>query len=176
MSSSPDFSNWDRHHWITYGPNENCTLALCPIEDSIFEYQPSLAANAVFIALFGITLIIHLIQFFRWRTWFFSTAILWGCITEMIGYGGRIIMWQNPFSFPGFIMQIGELASSSLLPSRTTLLEIEIRSHDLRSRHTVCITIGPAFYSAAIYFTLTQMSVLPPLHHPSAPLFSTQPR
>jgi len=108
MSSSPDFSNWDRRDWITYGPNENCTLALCPIQASIFEYRPSLAANAIFIALFGITLIIHLIQGFRWRTWFFTTAIFWGCTAEMIGYGGRIIMWQNPFSFIGFIMQIGK--------------------------------------------------------------------
>jgi hypothetical protein len=107
MSSSPDFSNWNESDWITYGPQENCTLALCPVQASLYEYQPSLAANAIFIALFGITLIIHLIQGIKWRTWFFTTAIFWGCACEMIGYGGRIIMWQNPFSFTGFITQIG---------------------------------------------------------------------
>jgi hypothetical protein len=126
MSSSPDFPNWNGHDWVTYGPNENCTLALCPIDASIYEYRPSLAANAIFIALFGITLIIHLVQGFRWRTWFFTIAIFWGCTAEMIGYGGRIIMWQNPFSFIGFIMQIGESGSSFVIP----LFGIGIGSHD----------------------------------------------
>ena len=26
----------------------------------------------------------------------------------MIGYGGRVLMWGNPFSFTGFLMQISE--------------------------------------------------------------------
>jgi hypothetical protein len=105
MSSSSDFSHWNRRDWITYGPNENCTLALCPVEASIYEYRPSLAANAVFIALFGTTLIIHLIQGFRWRTWFFTIAIFWGCTAEMIG-------------------------TFCVLLSHTTLFKIEIGSHD----------------------------------------------
>lgn len=29
----------------------------------------------------------------------------------MIGYGGRVKMWQDVFNFQGFIMQIGELLS-----------------------------------------------------------------
>ncbi|KAG9661535.1 RTA1-domain-containing protein, partial [Aureobasidium melanogenum] len=47
-----------------------------------------------------------------------------GCICEMIGYGGRIIMYNDPWNFNGFIMQI------------------------------VCITIAPVFMTAAIYVTL----------------------
>lgn len=108
MSSSPNFTNWNGYDWVTYGPDENCTLALCPVQASIYEYQPSLPANAIFIALFGVNLIIHLYQGFRWRTWFFTIAIFWGCTAEMIGYGGRVIMYNNPFSFNGFIIQIGE--------------------------------------------------------------------
>lgn len=107
-SSSPDFSNWNAQDWSTYGPNENCTLDLCPVEASLYKYRPSLAANAVFIALFGLTLALHLYQGLRWRTWFFTIAIFWGCTCEMIGYGGRVIMYNNPFSFIGFIIQIGE--------------------------------------------------------------------
>ena len=107
VMASPNFSNWNPHDWIFYGPNENCTLALCPVEYSVYEYRPSLAANISFIVLFGISLLIHLYQGFRWRTWAFMIAIFLGCACEMVGYGGRIILWQNPFSFPGFISQIG---------------------------------------------------------------------
>ncbi len=52
-----------------------------------------------------------------------------GCICDILGYGGRIMLWQNPFSFTGFMIQI------------TT------------------ITFGPAFFSAAIYFTLARITV-----------------
>src|SRR5579871_3674916 len=106
--SSTDFSNWNHYYWITYGPNENCTLALCPVEASLYEYRPSLAVSISFITLFGLALIIQFIQGVRYRTWAFLFAMFWGCTCEMIGYGGRILMWQNPFSFPGFMTQIGK--------------------------------------------------------------------
>jgi hypothetical protein len=108
MSSSPDLATFNPDYWITYGPDENCTLALCPVEYSLYEYRPSLVSSSIFIALFGTALAIQLYQGFRWRTWAFMTAMFWGCACEMIGYGGRILMWQNPFSFPGFMVQIGK--------------------------------------------------------------------
>ncbi|KAK5018940.1 RTA1 like protein-domain-containing protein [Cryomyces antarcticus] len=121
--------------WITYGPDENCTLALCPVSISLYEYRPSLAANTIFIVLFGIALCLHLFQGIKWRSWAFLFAMFWGCVAEMIGYGGRILMWQNPFSFPGFLTQI------------------------------ICITIGPAFFSAAIYLTLSRVVIYLGVEH-----------
>jgi hypothetical protein len=94
---------WD----TTFGHSENCTLADCNVETSIFTYRPSLPANAVFIALFGISLLVHVAQGIRWKTWFFTIAMVLGCVAEMIGYGGRIMMNANPFSFVGFMIQIG---------------------------------------------------------------------
>ena len=29
-----------------------------------------------------------------------------GCICEMLGYGGRIMLYNNPFTFTGFLLQI----------------------------------------------------------------------
>ena len=92
--------------YVTYGPDANCTLALCPASLSVYEYRPSLAANSVFIALFGLTLIIHLAQGIKWRAWAFTIAMFWGCVAEMVGYGGRIMLYNNPFSFVGFLIQI----------------------------------------------------------------------
>jgi RTA1 like protein len=97
-------------HSISYGPNENCTLATCSVLTSVLRYRPSLAANAIFVALFGLSFVVHAVQGVRWRTWAFMVAMLLGCAVEMVGYGGRIMMYRNPFSFPGFITQIGTYA------------------------------------------------------------------
>ncbi|KEQ92110.1 hypothetical protein AUEXF2481DRAFT_8073 [Aureobasidium subglaciale EXF-2481] len=101
-----------------------CTFTTCSIKQSIFQYRPSLAANSVFIALFGLSLIIHVFEgvFYKQKT--FAMLMSLGCICEMIGYGGRILMWKDPWGFNGFIIQI------------------------------VCITIAPVFMTAAIYVTL----------------------
>jgi hypothetical protein len=107
--TSPDFSHWNPQEWVIYGPEANCTLELCPISATIFEYRPSLAANVSFIVLFGVSFFIHLYQGTRSKKWTFMIANLLGCAIEMIGYGGRVMMWKNPWSFVGFIMQIGEL-------------------------------------------------------------------
>lgn len=57
-------------------------------------------------------------------------------------------MHGNPFSFSGFITEIGE--------SRDPPYSV-----DYISLFTVCITIAPAFFSAAIYITLSQMYDFP---------------
>lgn len=79
----------------------------CFVYRSIFKYRPSLAANSLFIALFGISGAIHGFQGFKHRQWLFAGLMVIGCMCEMIGYGGRITMYNDPWSFQGFIMQIG---------------------------------------------------------------------
>lgn len=89
-----------------------CDLERCTIEQSIFQYQPSLAANAVFIAIFGISMLVHLYQGYRWKQWTFAGLVVLGCVVEMIGHGGRIIMHNDPWSFEGFMLQISESSDS----------------------------------------------------------------
>lgn len=91
-----------------FGPDGNCTLALCPVEYSVYGYRPNLAANAVFLALYVISGGIHLYLGIRWKKWFFMGCMLAGALNAVIGYAGRIMMWYNPFNFVGFMMQIGE--------------------------------------------------------------------
>ena len=119
---------------ISYGPDANCVLDksspyYCPATAGVYGYRPSLAANSTFLALFALILAFQTYQYLRHRTHFFSIAMLLGCLCEIAGYTGRILLYQNPFSFTGFMLQI------------TT------------------ITLGPAFFSAAIYFTLAQIVV-----------------
>jgi hypothetical protein len=110
-------ANPNPHHYVSYGPNENCTLELCDVTTSVYEYRPSLPANATFIALFGLSLAIQIAQGIRWRTWAFLFAMFWGCVAELVGYGGRVLLWQNPFSFPGFLVQISECHLLGFAPS-----------------------------------------------------------
>lgn len=35
-----------------------------------------------------------------------------GCLSEMIGYGGRLLLWENPFGFAGFLVQISKFEGS----------------------------------------------------------------
>lgn len=112
------------HGLISFGSDENCTLSTCPVEWSILTYRPWLAANVVFLAYYAVIALVHVYLGFRWRTWGFMAGMVMGCFSEIIGYAGRIMMWQNPFTFAGFMIEI------------------------------VCLTIAPVFFTASIYVTL----------------------
>lgn len=89
------------------GSVNNCTDVGpgCPVELSIYGYYPSLAANTTFLCLFGVGLGVSLGLGLWYKTWFYSIAVSLGCLTEIIGYVGRLIMRSNPFG-DGFIVQI----------------------------------------------------------------------
>ena len=86
-----------------------CTLDTCPIEDSYYDYRPSLAANATFLAIFSLALLCFLLQGFRSRKFLaFTIAVAGGCILEILGYIGRLMSHANPFS---------EVRSASPIPN-----------------------------------------------------------
>jgi hypothetical protein len=102
----------------------HCDLAHCDVRDSIMYYRPSLAANSAFLALFALSGLAHIAQGTITRKPYFLSAMALGCTAEVIGYIGRLMSWNNPFSLNGFLIGI------------------------------CCITLAPAFFAAAIYFTL----------------------
>lgn len=118
---------------VIFGPGANCTLEICPVEWSVYQYRPSLAANATFLALYSLAMLIHIYLGYRWRSWWFAAFMIVGCISECVGYVGRIIMWNNPFNFAGFLMQI------------------------------TLVTGAPVWYTASIYITLSKTFVIPSL-------------
>ena len=73
--------------------------------------------------------------------------MFFGCVAEMLGYGGRIMLYKDPFSFTGFLLQI------SMFPQAVNVPYEEV----LTVPALVCITIAPVFYTAAIYVTLSKM-------------------
>lgn len=98
---------------IGFGPDSNCTLDSCPIELSVFQYRPSLVANAVLLSIFGVLLCVHAVQGILLKTWGYMACMVAGCVLQMVGYGGRIMLYDNPFDFNAFLMQISEFLLSS---------------------------------------------------------------
>lgn len=93
---------------IAFGPDKTCTLDTCPIEWSNLQYRPSLPANITFVAIFAVIGIAHTYLGWRWRSWGFMGGMVMGCLSEVIGYVGRIMMYNDPFSFAAFMIQIGK--------------------------------------------------------------------
>ena len=123
---------------VIFGPGSNCTLEICDLDWSVYKYRPSLPANITFLVLFGLAMALHIYLGARWKSWWFMGFMIAGCLSEIIGYGGRIMMHENPFSFPAFMIQI------------------------------VFVTGAPVYYTAAIYVTLSKTLVslhVPALSH-----------
>lgn len=71
----------------------------CPIEDSYWSYRPSFSTNATFTALFGLSMLLFLVQGIVGKRWMgFSIAMVSGCALEVVGYLGRILANQDMFS------------------------------------------------------------------------------
>ena len=104
---------------------DDCTSvsADCPVEATIYGYTPNLAANTIFVVIFGLCLLAHSFLGLKHRTWTYLIALWFGCLGETLGYIGRIMLWDNAWSENGFNIQI------------------------------CCLIISPAFITAGVYLT-----------------------
>lgn len=57
------------------------------------------------------------------------TALVLGCVCEVVGYAGRILLHNNPWDTDGFSIQI------------------------------ICLIIGPAFFAAGVYLSLKHLVI-----------------
>ncbi|KAF2840786.1 putative RTA1 domain protein [Patellaria atrata CBS 101060] len=110
--------------------DENCNVDICSLEYANFTYVPNLAGNIIFVAIFGLCIPFQLFFGIRHKTWGYMIGMLGGLILEVLGYVGRIQMHFNPFKFDPFLLYL------------------------------ICLTIGPAFLSAAIYLCLGRIVVV----------------
>jgi hypothetical protein len=135
------------------GDDANCTLSVCPIEASVYGYRASLPFSSLVIALYALCLITQVAMGYIYKTWGFMAAMILGCITEIIGYAGRILMYNNPWNSAGFIIQIGQLCHPTH-PKTTPLTPSSPHHHrprllvrgDLRSAFTNVRPHFPSHY------------------------------
>ena len=96
----------------------------CPVELTLYGYYPQLGPNAFFVGIFGLCFVAQLVMGSLRRTWTFLLALGFATIGETLGYAGRVMMNDNPWSDAGFKMQI------------------------------CCLVLAPSFLAAGIYLTL----------------------
>jgi hypothetical protein len=85
-------------------PVANCTLETCPLSVAYVNYDPSLVANALYVAIFGALFLVQCYQGYYFKTWTYSISMLVGLIGEVIGYVARVQMHFNPFLANPFLM------------------------------------------------------------------------
>jgi len=108
--------------------SNNPNLAICEDIPSYYYYRIDIVANAVFIAIFSISLIGYLGTYIATRRGLgFTVAMTLGLIAEILGYSARILSWENQWSETPFIMQL------------------------------CCLTFAPAFMAAGIYLCLRRI-------------------
>ncbi|KAM0439643.1 hypothetical protein ACHAPT_000735 [Fusarium lateritium] len=101
---------------------------ICDNVKSFYQYRVDLAPNAAFLAIFAASMIGFIATWIVTRRGTaFNVALILGLICEVLGYIGRIMSWQNPWSENGFLIQI------------------------------CCLTIGPAFMAAGVYLCLRRI-------------------
>ena len=83
---------------------DNCTLQTCPLSAAYVEYQPNMAGNIFYLAFFAVMLIGQIGTGIVFRSWSFMLPMVAGLILEVIGYLGRVLLHDNPFSFDAFLM------------------------------------------------------------------------
>jgi len=85
-------------------PYSECTLSLCPIEAAQLPYAPNLAGNTIYLAVFSAALLANVVLGIRYRTWGYLVGMTLGCILEVLGYVGRVMMHYNPFPENPFLL------------------------------------------------------------------------
>lgn len=81
----------------------NCTLQTCPLSLAEVHYVPTLAGNALYIAIFSLLLPFQVFYGVRYRTWGFLGCLIGGLIFEILGYVARVQLHYNPFHKGPFV-------------------------------------------------------------------------
>lgn len=84
---------------------QQCTdiSADCPVSKSFYGYSPSLGPDITLLVLFTMALVGHGVQGWYYRAWGTLIAMSWGCICEVLGYIGRLMMHPNAFNLNGSV-------------------------------------------------------------------------
>ncbi|RAK96468.1 RTA1 domain-containing protein [Aspergillus ibericus CBS 121593] len=86
---------------------EGCKAYQSSVSTS-YGYIPSEAAGIAFCVLFGLSMMVHVIQFCWKRTWWCSLFSI-GCMVEVLGWAARLWAAICPYNSTAFMIQISTL-------------------------------------------------------------------
>jgi hypothetical protein len=81
-----------------------CKVGVCPLSMAIINYQPTFAGNTIYGVLFIILLFMQFFFGIRKKTWTYMSAVCLGIFGEIVGYGGRLMLNNNPFEMNNFLV------------------------------------------------------------------------
>lgn len=116
---------------MAQGPYDNCTSVNpdCPVSASRYGYYLNFGSNTFFVALFSLALLAQLFFGLRSRFYQFLVAVGLGTLGETIGYIGRLMLHNNPWSKTGSTIQV------------------------------VCLILSPSFITAGIYLAIRHLLI-----------------
>ena len=93
-----------------------CNYTTCPLDPfgQLF-YRPSLGGNALYLSIFVLGLLVASGLSIKYKTWGYLAAIIGGAGLEVIGYAGRLMLWQDDFNNNNFIIYLVGLTIVSTL-------------------------------------------------------------
>lgn len=87
-----------------YNNHDLCTDQTCPVEWASVSYHPTLAGNALYLAIFSALLVAQVILGVLYRTWGFLIAWIFGLGLEIAGYIGRVQLSHSHFLSDPFLL------------------------------------------------------------------------
>lgn len=121
----------------------------CPVEWTTYGYYPNLGGNIFLLVLFAICFFAQLVIGWKTKVRAFAIVVAIGCGLESIGYGGRLMMNENPWTSDGFKMQVcclilapSFLAAGYYLTIKTVVNHLGRESSKLAPRWYTWIFIG----------------------------------
>ncbi|KAF4257955.1 hypothetical protein KXX33_000370 [Aspergillus fumigatus] len=148
----------EAHQAIALMDPEHCTLDTCPIQNAYIHYQPTIAGNSVYLALFGIFLFTQLIQSIFFRMWGFAGAMAAGLVLEIIIiYHGEEISRLKPRNYAIFFVSCDVIAL--ILQSAGGALTSAAEDADGRQMGLNVMIAGLVFQVAALTLFIALASV-----------------
>jgi hypothetical protein len=100
---------------------ELCTMQTCDLSMASYLYLPSLPGNVTYLTIFAILILPQIFLGIRYKIWKYMIAMVIGLVLETMGYAGRILLYHEPFNNDAFLLNF------------------------------ITLTIGPAFFAAAVH-------------------------
>ncbi|RYP37917.1 hypothetical protein DL767_002789 [Monosporascus sp. MG133] len=123
-----------------------------------YHYDPSLAAAALFVAVFALSTAMHGYQLVKHRTWYFIPFFLGG-LCEALGYGGRIIAsTETPdWTLGPYVMQTILILVAAAMFAASIYMVLGRLVRLLQAEHLAFI---PVRWTSKIFVTADVISIL----------------
>lgn len=143
----------------------NSVSPLCPLEATIYAYRPNLGGAVIFVALFFLCLVGNFVLAFRMKNYGFSVWILIGIALEVLGYGARIVLWDNPWEYGAMVAHLtGTVIAPSFINAAISVTFKHIALYcgeehlKLRAKYYPVVFIGSDFTAIFIQVAGAGMS------------------